>query len=189
MTVMSYNHAIPLLKAVLLISLLLSLGACDIGRWQLMDDRSGRILRLDRWRGEVAVVNGDRLTALKEPAPIAVAAKAKSWRELELPALGHSKASLTTSWRRDELHYRFSLRPPPAITNDGKTVDQVILEFHDDGGFELFAVIVPLKRMAALVDNKGDVVAREMNSSLPLNYEEYELASRWQVAWNAPPPK
>lgn len=92
--------------------ILLLVTACDdSNRFELSKDASGRTIRLDKKTGEIALLEGNQLQALKDPkvqvlnkAKLEELAKPKDWEGLENPNLGVF-FNFKTAWRDGEMFY------------------------------------------------------------------------------------
>ncbi len=152
---------------------------CDIGRWEIKDDKQGRIIRLDRWFGGLAVVDGTRLVAIKDSQAVAAA---KTWPEKSLPNLGQRKAYLRTAWRADRMYYQFSFTPAPD-EEIAKKLAELTVSLSDTSGFDVVEIPIALHRMTKIVDAEGKEHSRVVNSSVALDYEDYLRAHLWDVGW------
>jgi len=52
-------------KAPLFFLVLFMLTGCDVGRYEIKEDKSGRTIRLDKWTGEITIIAGDRLVTFR----------------------------------------------------------------------------------------------------------------------------
>src|SRR3989442_4128100 len=147
-------------SSLILIPLVFVLAACDIGRWEVKEDKTGRVLKVDRWFGDVFVADGERFVRVKNPEALAAAAEPRRWPDVKLGTIAKDfTASLKTSWRRGQLYYQFQIAPalePPA----DKGLLSFTVELYDGGGFQLMSIPVPFSGMTKIVDDNGKATSR-----------------------------
>ena len=118
---MEFNAIQKLISLVVCIPFLIS---CDQlnsqfgNRYEITKDQSGRTLRLDKRTGEIAIVEGERITTVRDSVQADLEkqteksnlAKAKYYPAIGLPQFGLD-ATIATSWQDENLLYSVSLRP------------------------------------------------------------------------------
>lgn len=172
---MSERTLDALAQPLLAFFLIVALAGCDIGRWELKEDKQGRLFRLDKWFGGVLVIEGDKFVKVKSPDSIAAAAEPKNWPEITLTGLGQAKASLRTSWRNGLLHYRFEAAPAP----ETKTPTRLSIKLYDKGGFALLEI--PIGTVSERPPGTVRPSAFGESSSTAFSYDEYRLAKSWVI--------
>ena len=140
-------------------AMILTVSCAD--RFQLVQDKAGRTLRVDRRTGEMAVVDGDRLVRIAPPP------SAEELRRLEKPTTwgpwehnDGKSISIKTAWRDDGLRYEVSLQPLSAeelaevlrLVKSGVgrlgLVGDLTVSLFDQEGFKLCAFEVWLSGLA-----------------------------------------
>lgn len=170
------------------VALSFALVACD-GRWELKEDHSGRMFRIDKWLGDVTVVSENSLVKLRTSDELAAAAKPQTWPDINLMQPLRITASLKTAWRDGQLHYKLLITPS---NNKGDLKEQLrskitsfTLALSDSGGFRLLSLTVPLARMVSLVDDAGVADKLEAQSAESCSFECHSALRLWNVAWSA----
>jgi len=177
-----------ILALVLVVTASLGLSACGDGRYELKEERTGRLVRLDRWLGGVAVLEGNTLVETLDPGALANLARGRSWPDRTIAPLGGSTFSLRTSWRAGALHYRLSIRPLSQRLTDALAQpnprNSFTLSFVDSEGFSVAEVAAALSAFTRVVDDTGTLVALETDARYPIASDHYSLATAWRVRWN-----
>ena len=118
----------------------------------------------------------------------------KAWPPIQIEALGGVELNLSTMWRDNQLHYRFSVTGySDALSNarDAATEQsplslspEFVLVFLDRDGFKAFEHRIPLRQMARIVDSKGEGAGLHANDEAYLDAAVYRRASSWNAFWN-----
>ena len=171
----------------------LALIGCDVGRYELKEDKSGRTIRLDKWTGEITIIAGDRLIKVKttqeqesERILASSLAQPKRWNAIEIPQLEGAKATLVTSWRDNVLEYQFSIRPIGDKLVSARRLNiraRFMALLYDDNSFRILAIELPLSELASVVDDKGKVMSWDGEGSIPSTGEQYRRAVGWNLKW------
>ena len=181
--------------SIIIFIVLISLTAgCKGERYEMKEDRQGRIIRLDRRTGEVTVLEGDSLIQIISPKDLEKLSEAKSWPTETISQLGGIKANLKTSWRKGQLYYLYSVSPASEkainikefneIFKRGRLGDHYFTMYLYKGGFNMMELRVPLVSMTSLVDVEGKTTKLERNGAISLSVENYQAARTWDVTWN-----
>ena len=170
---------------------LASISSCDQNRYEIKEDKTGRMVRLDRRTGEISVLEGDKLVKVKGPDEqrrerefVHGLASAKLWPDAELTQLDTSTAELTTSWRDGFLHYQFVLHPEPKSVREGR-ITGFIVSFTDASGFKTVEVDLPRTKLTRLVNDKGESTGLSHDDSVPCSQDQYERSVSWQSGGEA----
>ncbi len=181
--------------SIIIFIILISLTAgCKGERYEMKEDKQGRIIRLDRRTGEVTVLEGDSLIHIISPKDLGALSEAKSWPIEILSQLGGILANLKTSWRKGQLYYLYSVSPASEKAKDIKEFNEV---FNRDrlgdhyftvylykGGFNMMELRVPLVSMTSIVDAEGITTKLERDGAISLSVENYQAARTWDVTWS-----
>ena len=181
--------------SIIIFIVLISLTAgCKGERYEMKEDRQGRIIRLDRRTGEVTVLEGDSLIHIISPKDLEALSEAKSWPIETLSQLGGIIANLKTSWRKGQLYYLYSVSPGSEKAEDIKEFNEVFkrgrLGDHYftvnlyKGGFNMMELRVPLVSMTSIVDVEGKTTKLERNGAVSLSVENYQASRTWDVTWS-----
>jgi hypothetical protein len=182
-------------QALLSAAVILMLIGCDVGRYEIKEDKTGRTIRLDKWTGEITIIAGDRLVRVKTPSEqeservlAQKFARPKNWDVIDIPQLGGTKATLVTSWLDNELHYQFTVSPiTNQLTNARSLAWRASSRFraliYDADNFKVLMVDLPLSRLDNTVDDKGKAINWQMIDSVPCTEEQYRRASSWNLSW------
>lgn len=168
---------------------IISLSSCDQNRYEIKEDKAGRMVRLDRRTGEITVLEGDKLVKLKDPDAqrmentlVERLASPKVWPEVELPQLDKSKVTLKTLWRNGHLHYQFSLAPEPKPVRE-RAIVSFTVAFMDASGFKTLEIDLPLQRLTRIVNDKSETTSMDLDDSVPCSQDQYERSLAWTVRW------
>lgn len=193
------------MRHALLILVALAVVGCDddtrqrlglsSGRYELKQDKDGRTIRLDRTTGEMAVLQGDVLVAVKTPevqaadrAAVAQLGTAYRWPPIELPNLGKgTTAYLSTLWRDNQLLYQFAVSASDAmrpIFSKAVPLEHFSIEFADKDGFEVLEIPIPLKSLTQSVDEHDKPTLYTRNAAVECSRDNYQLAVSWNVSWS-----
>jgi len=188
--------------SVISLSLILSLIGCDTDRYEIKQDELGRTIRLDKRTGEIAVLTGDKLIAVKTPeeeeAERKILSKLIDWGDLQMK-FGDIKVNLKTSWRAGSLHYIFSVSTTTEKIKKAKTRHDFLRAYGYKGGelesynillldhndFKLCEMKIYVTSMIELVNEKGDVWELESKSSGSCSADNYRNAAYWNLTWFA----
>src|SRR5262245_60587661 len=114
---------------VLVVGLFASVGCAD--RYQIVQDKDGRTVRLDRRTGDVVVIVNDRLIVPKSEQQQAAEEAAnrleeaarrqkeealtipRTWPTQPFKTIGVDSGTLTTAWRNGTLRFQLQLTPIP----------------------------------------------------------------------------
>jgi len=168
----------------LILSLLL---ACS--RYEIWEDKQGRAIRVDRWSGEIQIIQGNRVvTPEREPTTTEIQrlAQPRDLGDRTLSQFDNVKAALTTSWREDQLYYRLSIKPFPEKML--KAISGLNLELYDKADFKLLDI--DLRTSAAgggvrsIVDDNGKRTELLFNHSAQCSRDVYSSITQWSLGWN-----
>lgn len=182
-------------KAVLIVLLLA--GCAGTGRYELSKDEGGRLVRLDTVTGEIMLVDGERLVAVKGseaataktlPPAANLPAAGKSWPTRVLVEMGDASAELTTSWVNGKMHYSLELYP---LTKRLKLVHSgysngsyFTIEIHDGGGKQLAQTDLPTKSLTKRVSSERNQVELFAEGDISMTKTNYDNIGDWRVFWN-----
>jgi len=175
--------------ASLAISLIMALVVvgCDLTPYVIHEDKLGRQIRLNRWTGELSVLEGDTLIKLGRSVTYS-GPLSREWPAISLGQLGDVSATLRTSWHDGRLRYSFSLSPESKKLKDataqvyglGKSFTVLLT---DAFGIAVAQGEVALTSMSRVVDDKGSPTGLNHNGEVPCSYGDYLLIAGWNVLW------
>jgi hypothetical protein len=167
---------------VLMLSVLF---ACDRGdRYGVEQGKDGRVYRIDKKTGEMAVVSGEKVMSLPEMSKDEVLlAKAISWRQKIIPPPYNLQLAFVSSWREGFMHYRLEVSPYSQVEKYRKDQNFIGIMMIDNGGFHLLTIRVLLNQMTALNNEKGERVALEKDGKIECSVETYKAFSDWKTGW------
>jgi hypothetical protein len=120
------------LSVIIAILFILLLGCEKKERYSIEQGKDGRVYRLDRETGEMAVVTGEKLIGISTPEKQinekkyeADLAQEKNWPDRLLPAPYNLSCGLKTSWREGKMYYIFSVSPvkQTSVNAEGKPTE------------------------------------------------------------------
>jgi hypothetical protein len=144
------------------------LAGCDMRPYEMKEDNEGRIVRLNKWTGEMVILQGDGLIKVENRQ---VLAKTKAWSAIDIPELG--KATLKTRWREGILSYQFSVELESM--NTLKNVESLTVTLYDQDGFK----IVQLTPHLTDFSKKGNLIQARAEGSTPCCEQDYKNAASW----------
>jgi len=198
------------IRASALLVLALPLVACqNENRYELSKDSAGHTIRLDKRTGEIAVVEGDQISTLKDAAQVeakrasksAELGKLRTWTPNDFANFG-GRAFLATSWRDGKLLYNLRIvslselkafetwhsKAPLPDTTAKKREDMAkimphayTIELSDSDGFHIQEILA--RPMTEIVDNDGHPDHLEHKDSIPMTAEDYQRIARWELSW------
>jgi len=162
---------------------------CNRNRYELMEDKKGRVIRLDKETGEMAILMGDELVKVifaKDPDPASEWALAKSmdWPFRPIKQIGADSVQVSTSWREGSVLYKFYVAPIPKkyLSNPIPGVKFTVL-FYDIAGFELLKVHIDRDDITKIVDSLGNEVGLSANGSVSCSRQIYSSFFTWNLNW------
>lgn len=164
----------------------LALG-CDVVPYEIHEDKFGRQVRLNRWTGEIAVVQGETIIKLGRSVTYS-GPMTQQWAVLNLAQLGDVTGTLRTAWHDGRLRYEFSLTPESKKLRDASTQGfgvgkSFTVLFTDSFGIAVVQDEVALPTMSRIVDNKGNPTGLSYNGQVACSYADYLLIGGWSVLW------
>jgi hypothetical protein len=166
---------------------------CSGERYEVLETKDGRTVRLDKRTGQLATVVEGRLVPI-QPLVFqedSILSRTKHWPNDTLPIDKDSNvvASLTTKWVDGLLYYNFDIAPASAIAKNVSSSFGVerrfTLVFSDGDGFEVLRVPVPFSEIARRVGAKGKVEGLSASGSVSCPEEIYRRIAarnfRWQL--------
>jgi hypothetical protein len=164
-------------------------------QFELQQDKQGRTIRLNKATGEIAVLQGTELVAIKTPeqsrtsASVRVGlATAKEWPSVDLKTIAPGlMANLQTSWRDEKLYYQFTLSAVPklnALINERSPLRSFEVLLTDPAGFNVVTIRVPLESLIREIDADGKAESYDANDSTPCAEDIYRSAVGWNVQWH-----
>jgi hypothetical protein len=167
--------------------MLVALCACDRGeRYGVEQGKDGRVYRIDKKTGEMAVVSGEKVISLNTPEmrkDEGTLAEAKFWGQTTIPPPHSLQLSLASSWREGLMHYRLKVTPYSQGEKLQKGNNSIDIVMTDKGGFHLLTIPVLLNRLSFISDEKGEKVGFEMSSSVECSAEKYKAFTGWTPMW------
>jgi hypothetical protein len=114
----------------------------------------------------------------------------KQWDKKILSQLENIEADLTTSWKDGRLYYILDVSPYGGsfdrYVKDTLADNKLAIHFEDMGGLNLLTIDVPLKKMAAVADGKGEPVMLRMSGDVRCTKQMYKAVTDWSVTWSFP---
>ena len=204
----------PNLLPIPLLVALAALSGCDQlspSRYEVTKDQSGRTLRLDKRTGEVAVIEGERISPIRDSKTVDTErerrandlARAKSYPVIALQQFG-LEASLRTSWQDDKLLYAVTFGPIDKMgaKKDGATAtsaanalkpvtkpanpDWTKFKRHT---WTLILEDTPFElaqtklSFARMVDENEKTLGHEAKGGIAMSSETYKRIDVWNVMW------
>jgi hypothetical protein len=184
----------------------LALAACATGnRYQLSEDKEGRLVRLDTQTGEVTLIQGEKLTPPVQTEPTTPEARTspqesspseevllpeggKVWPTLSMPQLGDTSARLTSYWHNGKLHYVLELYP---FSKRLKLVysgyygnASLSLAVNDADGKQVAWTNLPTSRLKRTLNKAMNVEELSAEGVMPMSMADYDSLAGWQLVWN-----
>ena len=175
----------------------LSLG-CSGDRYELKQD-TGRLVRLDKRTGQVAVVGADSLVRLKDasgpPSPAArredsLLASPKKWPRDSIPQIGVDSALLVTAYWGDMIHYRIDLTPVPggmdeALASAGQFQSLFDLFLQDGGGLSVVDAGISRDEIRRVIKPDGTCCqGLGIQGTFAATKDDYRRVKRWTLGWS-----
>lgn len=175
-----------------MVAILGAFAVSGCARYDMKEDKQGRMIRVDRFTGEVTIIEGDKIVKVKTPDEQAEEnkkrenlAKTRYLAPIDLSAIGGGTAGLMLSWHEDKLYYQFWISPltkrVEAARHEYGTSFDIILS--DASGFELKRIPVPVPAMTGTVDNNGKANMISKDDSDFCTEDDYRRIANWNVSW------
>jgi hypothetical protein len=170
---------------------LVALNGCERhGSNELVNASNGALYRINKDSGEVSLIEGTQIIKLQEDDG-AKGGQAKNyviaWPVLTNGILENVTLRLKTNWRKNRMFYIFDLGPYSdrlkAEQLNPSTSATFHLNFYDSDGFQIFRLPIPLSQMSQINDDKGTIVALEVNTNILCPLETYETIKDWSTSW------
>lgn len=176
--------------SVVALSLLL-LSGCS--RYDMREDKQGRMIRVDRLTGEVTIVEGDKIIKAKTPEEQAAEkrkldelARPRYLNSVSLPAIGGGIATIALSWREGRMYYRFQVMPVSKQVQAARGRFQT--EFHillyDGDGFQIDKIVVHTIDLTGNVDDNGRLDMLSSEGVEPVSEDDFRRITDWNVSWS-----
>lgn len=180
----------------------LVLAGCATGRYELTRDEAGRLMRLDTQTGEVVLVEGDKLTPVKETKMGATKAdtkdeeiplvelpdNSKSWPMLTIPELGNASAELTSYWYNGKMRYVLELYPLSKRLNliygGYYTNPTFSLAMKNAAGKQVVWTALSGNRLKHSMNKKRKVEELSGEGVVVISKAEYDSLTNWELRWN-----
>ncbi|MGH9683533.1 MAG: hypothetical protein ACRD4S_07975 [Candidatus Acidiferrales bacterium] len=178
----------------LIFLLVLSVCSCG-GRYELKQDKDGRTIRIDKWTGDISIIEGDKVIQpesaqdeqTKKKAQLALS-NAKTWPLITLPQLGGATGSLKTSWQDGSLRYQFTVLPETSDIIRARSHvfsgASFTLLFFDTQNFKVEEIEIAVSKMSQTVDDGGKPILLEANDSVLCSEDTYRSISSWNLSWS-----
>ena len=165
-------------------------------------DEAGRLIRLDTQTGEVALVEGDKLTSLKGTEMDATKADAKgeeiplvelpdngiSWPTLTISELGNANAELTSYWYNGKMRYVLELYPLSKrlklVYGGYYTNPTFSLAMKNATGKQVVWTALSGNRMKHTINKKRKVEELSGEGVVVITKSDYESLANWQLHWS-----
>lgn len=175
------------LKALAFLPLTVCLLGCEIAPYEIHEDRQGRQIRLNRWTGAIAVVQGDTVIDLGRSVTY-TGPLSREWAPITLSQFGDVTATLKTAWHDDRVRYQFSLTPESKKLKDARTEGYGVGKSFTVMLLDAFGIAVvqdelQFTAMSRVVDDKGNTTGLNYTAQIPCSYTDYLLVSGWNVLW------
>lgn len=156
-------------------------------RFELVEEESGRTVRMDRKTGEMAVVDGEHLVPITPPPgaeELNRLGKPTTWGPLK--SENGKSVSIETVWRDGVLRYRLSMEPFSdeelanllrALKGRVALVGDLQVSFFDEDGFRMCSFDVWLSGLAREPDNMASTSGKTDDCSI----YEYARAAKIQM--------
>lgn len=179
-----------------ILSVLILAGCAGTGRYELSKDNAGRLVRLDTKTGEITLIEGSELTAIKGSAVAAAPAKpqvtlpegSKAWPTLTLTILGDISAVLVTSWQDGKLHYILELYPISKrlrLVHSGYYGESYFsMWLLDAAGKQLVRIDLPTNRLVREISASRNMEELSAKGDIPMTEAAYDNVGSWQLNWN-----
>lgn len=190
------------LLAIVIVTM--SVAACDqmpgTNRYQLQRDSAGRMVRIDKQTGQIAILDGNKLIQVASDADADKRAEAQqntaeaqtqalarpiTLASTPIQPLGVKNADCETMWRDGKIFFNVSLAPPPKDSGRsyGIGLSGFRLVFIDVNGFKVVDEAMPVSDMVSVIDDKGKAYELSIKGSLPLSRGAYQSIADWQITW------
>ena len=166
--------------------------ACSRDRYQLIETKDGRELRLDKSSGAMVGVEAESLPKIREEHDAdysrdTVLARAHQWPTEILPIPKDHKAAaiFSTACREGRLFYRFNVLAESDL-RDGATglIPRFTLTAVDKDDFALMEIEVPLREMAVGDSKVSENFAFTYRATTKCEPETYRRVNAWDISWN-----
>lgn len=170
--------------------------SCDVGRYSLEQGKDGRLYRVDKKTGKVAVLEGDKVINLttpeeqeREKSSLEALSAPKKWKTIYLKMLGDVTLTLRTSWRENKMYYIFDITPYTERLKKNResnysSLTSFTINMEDLAGFNLLKIKIPLLSMNSIVDRSNKVIGLTINSETDCSIEKYKDFTNWDVEWH-----
>ena len=152
-------------------------------RYQLEQDSLGRMFRLDKQTGEVAVLENGRLVPIITPTEAATLAAPKDWSIVASGDIGVESAYLRTRWSEGFMDYQLSFGPVPQNWED-ETDRTFTVVLRNTFGSVVISVPLSHSDLYTLVEESGQetgLLAGGRVACSPRQYLETLEADDWSL--------
>jgi hypothetical protein len=178
-------------------------GTSGNNRYELKQDNTGRTIRLDKQTGEIAILDGNKLTPVLSDTDRKVAeadrateqalehiriealGQPKTYPDQAFPLLGVKTASLFTIWRDGKTYCHLIFQPAPRQNGRsfGIGMSGFRVAFMDANGFIVAAEVIPTLDLVNNTDNDGHIRGMTANWSMDATRDIYDSVASWTLTW------
>jgi hypothetical protein len=163
--------------------------------WDLVTSSNGLVYRINKMTGEVSLVAGAQVTRLDElrdqKSGTGKKFYTRDWPAQTLKSLGDISLRLKTTWRDGKLHYILSVSPYSSQLQKARETAfsgaRFHLDFHDEHGFEWFALPIKISEMSEEIDDAGKAQSMRATGSTACSVETYEALAVSKIGWEGFP--
>jgi hypothetical protein len=191
---MEQKRRVKILRVSFTLLMSLSLVSCSKTEYQLVEEKSGRTMRLNKNSGEVAEVTPGGLIPLiekreKDNPTDSAFTKLRDWKPGKME-IGKDKALVVPIWKtacRDEkLYYKFAIfTHADLIAKDRQLPNNPIftLEALDKDGFTLQQIPIEFRSMTTMQTEDSTAHMYTASGTLACDLKTYRSTDRWDVTW------
>ena len=171
--------------------------------YQIIKDEDGKIYRLDKKTGKMAVIKDNKVMPLETPESTytkesreKLLEEPKEWGDQRISGK-KLKVAVRTNWRSGKLNYALRVFPYSSLEKIFRKLENVsrynttyryrtqnfIINFYDKNSFKIKSITVSMWDMTRIVNKNGEVIELSIKSSVACSQRDYLSIADSSVTW------
>ncbi|NTU97295.1 MAG: hypothetical protein HGA62_05725 [Chlorobiaceae bacterium] len=162
-------------------------------------DKQGRIIKTNRLTGEIVIIDGDKITKLKDEKELRVEeeetkklGEARYWPSMLIDAGNRPEIDITTKWVDNMLYYQIhsnqNLRDQGEYVGGymygSRKTPHMNIQLNDENGFLIKELSLDVSQMTAIQDSNGQINSMVYKGVVGLDRKLYKNIKGCDITWS-----
>jgi hypothetical protein len=159
------------------------------GCYDTKQDAKGRTVKINRFTGEMSVIDGDKIIKLKTEKDVKAEQEAteqlgESMTWTAIPILNkYANTTLKTKWSDGNIYYQLYI--DKNLRDIANYNAELAIELYDTESFIIRAITVRVNRMVVAVDSDGRTIdAMQYKEKMSMSENAYKKIVKWDIIWS-----